>query len=162
MNVRTSICFRLFVCSDPNSQIIQIIEDSMVKSVKCMRIFSICTTIISTIYLSLLLIFHQYDNKDTLHILTLYPSFYCVSSFMFSLNFARNREAIMFKFYTFKQCCLKMKSHRNIQKNLTQTVENNQLQPSSNGINNEKDNRIGLLGEDVPTTNLIEYTSSYC
>ena len=79
---------------------------------------------------------------------------------MFSLNFARNREAIKFKLYTFKQCPLKIRIHRNIQKHLHETVENNQPQPSSNGMNNGKEVQIGLLGEEVPTTNLIEYTSS--
>eukprot|EP01084_Bolivina_argentea_P280264 479271_1 len=109
--------------------ILQIINDSMIKPVQSMQKCSACITSLSTIYLIILLVINEFYNLQLVNILKCYSLFWCISSFIFCLIFAKNREFIKEKYFIFKQHFMKMKTV-NTQHNLSIQNITNVSEPS--------------------------------
>ena len=122
--------------------IVQIINDSMISSVKTMKKCSLTSAILTNLYLILLLIIHEFDDKNTINFLKYYPLFSCISSTCFSLNFARNREFIKEKYYLFTQHLLKI--FKNNQGTKTKHNLNNSI-----SINNHNTNINYIINDEL-------------
>eukprot|EP01084_Bolivina_argentea_P137478 242102_1 len=109
--------------------IVEMIESSMMKSVKSMQIVSLCATILSTIYLAILLIMYRFHHslQININILKYYSLFWSISLFLFCLNFARNREFIKEKYLIIKHYFIKIKP-KHTKQNLNDTIHKKHMQ----------------------------------
>eukprot|EP01083_Nonionella_stella_P013354 37608_1 len=100
-----------------DSNLAEMINDSMITSVVSMKRYSLCSMTISTLYLVALLLCNHYDYYVVL-IVRYYPLCWCVLCFAFCMNFAKNREWIKERILN---CKLKLRrrrrSHQNHMKN---------------------------------------------